>query len=176
MMHRLANCHEVTPGQLRATAVELRDGGWRLVTASGIPRADGAHTVLYHFEKDERLGHLRVELTAGEGVPSIGAIYPGAALVENEMVELQGVRVLDMAVDYGGRLYRDFERLEGWVHDDRGAEPAGGPFETAAVLRLDACVPVAEDGREVRAPQSRVRAAAAPSSREDGPPPRGRGA
>ncbi len=156
MKHRLANCTEISRDRLKESVIELRDQDWRLITASGIPRGDGAYTVLYHFEKDDRLRHLRVELAAGEPLPSIGLICPGASLVENEMIELQGVPVVDLAVDYGGRLYRDFERLEGWVHDDRGAESPEGPLQVAAALRLDACVPVDQDGREVRAPKSRV--------------------
>lgn len=158
MTHRLASCTEISRDRLRGSAAELHDQGWRLITASGIPRGDGAYTVLYHFEKQDRLRHLRVELAAGEPLPSIGSICRGASLVENEMIELQGVPVVDLAVDYRGRLYRDFDRLEGWVHDDRGAEAPDGPLQVAAALRLDACVPVDQDGREVRAPGSRVSA------------------
>jgi hypothetical protein len=156
MMRTLRDCVEITSSDLVEQAAGLRADGWRLITASAVPRGGGAYTVLYHFERENRLRHLRMELDPGEGVPSIGAVYPGAALVENEMVELQGVSVSDMAVDYGGRLYRDFARVEGWAHDAAGAEPVDGPLQAAAALRLDACVPVDDDGREIRAPQSRV--------------------
>jgi hypothetical protein len=118
-----------------------------------------ALTVLYHFERDERLRHLRVELESGDGVPSIGEVYGGAFLVENEMKELQGLPVEGLVIDYGGRLYRDFDGPEGFVvvPPAPGGTPAGPAlFDSAAELRLDACVPITPNGREVRAPGSRV--------------------
>jgi len=49
-------------------------------------------------------------------IPAIDDAYPAAFLVENEMNELQGTRVSGMSIDYAGRLYRDFDRPEGWIH------------------------------------------------------------
>src|SRR3990170_4824572 len=106
-MPMLADCAPVVAESLVAEARSLHKDGWRLVTASCVPRP-GRRTVLYHFERDEALRHLRVELSADASVPSIGSVYPGAFLVENEMKELQGLAITDLAVDYGGRLYRDF--------------------------------------------------------------------
>jgi ech hydrogenase subunit D len=88
-------------------ALDLHDGGWRFVTASCIPRPDGRHTVLYHFERGGELRHLRVEVPPGSSVPSIGPAFAGAFLVENEMRDLQGLPVAGLAIDYGGRLFRD---------------------------------------------------------------------
>lgn len=155
-MRLLPECALIAAPELPGRAALLRADGWRLVTASSVRRSDGAFTVLYHFERHERLVHLRIELPAGGVLPSIGSVYPAAFLVENEMVELQGVPIAGMTIDYGGRLYRDFDRLEGWVHEDAGVEQAPNPLQIAATLRLDACVPVEVDGREVRAPHSRV--------------------
>ncbi len=155
----LRDSERVTPAALVATAARLRSEGWRLITASCVRRPGGAFTVLYHFERDERLHHLRVEVGAREPVPSIGGVFAGAFLVENEMIELQGLAVSDLAIDYGGRLYRDFDGPEGFVIEDAqaGSRPSAAElFEAAAELRLDACVPITPNGREVRAPGSRV--------------------
>jgi hypothetical protein len=57
-----------------------------------------------------------VEIGRQDAVPAIDEAYPAAFLVENEMSELQGLRVDGMSIDYGGRLYRDFDGPEGWVH------------------------------------------------------------
>ncbi len=114
-MKSLIDCESIALDQLPRAARRLREAGWRLVTASAVPRP-GGWTVLYHFERDQRLCHLRVEVMAGEPVPAIDDAYPGAFLVENEMHELQGLTISGISVDYGGRLYRDLGGPEGWVH------------------------------------------------------------
>jgi hypothetical protein len=158
-MSTLADCTTIEVGTLVEAARSLHEDGWRLVTATCVPRP-GRRSVLYHFERDETLRHLRVELAGDEGVPSIGGVYPGAFLVENEMKELQGLTVTDLAIDYGGRLYRDFDGTEGWAHD---ADEAISIIEAAGLGRLDACVPVV-DGQEVRPSTTRV-----PPPPEEGP-------
>lgn len=114
-MKGLDDCRTVAPSDLPQAAGLLRDAGWRLVTATAVPRP-GSWTVLYHFEREQHLCHLRVEVGAAESVPAIDDAYPAAFLVENEMHELQGLAVSGMSVDYGGRLYRDLGGPEGWVH------------------------------------------------------------
>jgi ech hydrogenase subunit D len=114
-MNGLPDCRTIRADTLPAEARRLRDDGWRFVTATAVPRPE-AWTVLYHFERDERLRHLRIEVGRSEPVPAIDEAYPAAFLVENEKSELQGLRVTGMSIDYGGRLYRDFDGPEGWVH------------------------------------------------------------
>jgi ech hydrogenase subunit D len=145
----LPDCERVPVAALVDAAGRLHDEGWRLVTASCVRRPDDAFTVLYHFEQDERLRHLRVELGAGDAVPSIGGVHASAFLVENEMIELQGLRVRDLAIDYGGRLYRDFDGPE-------GSQAPAVLLDAAAELRLDACVPLTANGREMRSTASRI--------------------
>ena len=151
-MSRLPECSTLGSDELLEAVGRLRGDAWRLVTASSIPRRAG-WTVLYHFERDERLRHLRVEVPAGGSVPSLGAQYGAAFLVENEMAELQGLPIGGLAIDYRGRLYRDFDGLEGSVHGSAGG--ASAALEAAGLTWLDARVPVV-DGREVRAGTTRV--------------------
>lgn len=114
-MPGLPDCRSVSVDALVDTAAALRADGWRFITATAVPRRTG-WTVLYHFERDQRLRHLRIEVARDEEVPAIDAAFPAAFLVENEMSELQGIRVTGMSIDYGGRLYRDFDGTEGWTH------------------------------------------------------------
>ncbi len=163
-MSRLPDCTTISPDGLLDAVGALRDDDWRLVTASCVPRRAG-WTVLYHFERGERLRHLRIEVPAGGAAPSIGAHYGAAFLVENEMAELQGLPVSGLAIDYRGRLYRDFDGPEGWVHGPHGE--AISALEAAGLTRLDACVPVV-DGREVRPATTRVPEPPEPSTNGHG--------
>ena len=110
-MRTLADCTVISAARLPAEALRLRDAGWRFVTASCVGGASG-WTIVYHFERDDRLHHLRLEAMAGVPIPAIDAAYPGAFLVENEISELQGPAFEGLSIDYGGRLYRDFDGPE----------------------------------------------------------------
>jgi ech hydrogenase subunit D len=114
-MTGLPDCRTIPAPALPEAARRLRAGGWRFVTATAVPNLE-SWTIVYHFERDQRLRHVRVEVGRTEAVPAIDDAYPAAFLVENEMSELQGLAVSGMSVDYGGRLYRDFDAPEGWVH------------------------------------------------------------
>ncbi|MDQ7821620.1 MAG: NADH-quinone oxidoreductase subunit C [Candidatus Eremiobacteraeota bacterium] len=48
---------------------------------------------------------IRFTVRKDEEVPSITAIYLTAVLSENEMKELFGVKVKDMAIDFGGHMF-----------------------------------------------------------------------
>lgn len=114
-MHGLADTLAIPATELRRAALRLREAGWRFVTATAVPEPKG-WMLLYHFERDELLCHLRTRVGRDEPVPAIDDAYPAAFLVENEMSELQGVRVDGMSIDYRGRLYREFSDPEGWIH------------------------------------------------------------
>lgn len=164
MSAMLPHTERVLASGLVEAAARLHDEGWRLITASCVRRVGDTFTVLYHFEKGEALRHLRVELGPGEAVPSIAEVHASAFLVENEMIELQGLRVTDLAIDYGGRLYRD-------IGEPEGAFAPAILLAQAADLRLDACVPITPNGHEMRAPGSRV-----PPAEGTGPAGNGHGA
>ena len=142
----------VHAADLPGAAQRLSEEGWRLITASAIV-LDQGHRLLYHFERRDELTHVQVDLGPGEAVPSIGTIYPGSFLVENEMQELQGVRIAGLAIDYRGRLFRDFDSVE--TVDTAGPGQAALMQDVAAGLRLDACVPVV-GAEEQRTPSTRV--------------------
>jgi hypothetical protein len=126
-MHGLADTLTISAAELPGAARRLRAAGWRFVTATAVPEPTG-WMLLYHFELAEQLCHLRTRVGRDEAVPAIDDAYPAAFLVENEMSELQGVRIAGVSIDYRGRLYRDFDGPEGWthVHGPGAGEVVGG--------------------------------------------------
>ena len=78
--------------------------GARFVTMTAFDRGNSTE-LLYHFEEQGELRHLRVMVEVDMVVPSISGIYLCAFLVENEVGELFGVQIDGIAIDYRGRLY-----------------------------------------------------------------------
>lgn len=63
--------------------------------------------ITYSFDKEYSLTNLRVILPlTGLKIESISSIYLQALLYENEMHDLYGVVVNNMAIDYKGTFYR----------------------------------------------------------------------
>ena len=79
--------------------------GHRLVQI-GCTTLPDAYELNYSFDKEYRFRNLRVTVTPGEEIPSISVIYPNAFLYENEIHDLFGVPIRNIAVDYRGTLYR----------------------------------------------------------------------
>ncbi|MBW2487560.1 MAG: NADH-quinone oxidoreductase subunit C [Deltaproteobacteria bacterium] len=83
--------------------------GFRFVTLSCTESGGDSVDILYHFDKDLRLKHLRLSVLKCSTVPSISAVYFAAFLVENEIQDLFGVRFEGLVVDYERTLYLDPE-------------------------------------------------------------------
>jgi ech hydrogenase subunit D len=99
----LTNVLELPVAQLHSAIWELKNKGYRLVTLTCSDLGD-AHDVLYHFDKDYELQHLRVRIPRGETLPSITGLFFAAVLVENEIQDLFGLTVTGMVVDFKGRF------------------------------------------------------------------------
>jgi NADH:ubiquinone oxidoreductase subunit C len=66
---------------------------------------EGDHfEVIYHFEKDLEIINLRIKIGKGEPLPSISNILLGAVLNENEMMEMFGLDIIGMAIDFKNRM------------------------------------------------------------------------
>lgn len=81
----------------------LKQDGYRFVTMTCCDEGE-VHDVLYHFDKNYALKHLRVKVPKGAALPSISGIFFAALLVENEMKDLLGVVVNGMVIDFQGRF------------------------------------------------------------------------
>lgn len=99
----LNNVSEITLDHIATEVMKLKHNGYRFVTMTCCDRGE-SHDILYHFDKNYELKHLRVTLPKGTELPSISDIFFAALLVENEMKDLLGVTVSDMAIDFQGHF------------------------------------------------------------------------
>jgi len=94
----------VSVENLSATVKKSFADGHRLITITCVDEGE-KFRLLYSFDNELSVENLELSLTKGEAAPSISFIYPCAFLVENEMKELFGVKIDDIKLDLGGRLY-----------------------------------------------------------------------
>lgn len=99
----------VSPDNLVGTVAKLKVEGYRFVTLSCMQGHENTIVILYHFDKDLVLKHLRVDVPADSPLPSITPVYFAAFLVENEIQDLFGLRFSGLAVNYERTLYLDGE-------------------------------------------------------------------
>ena len=91
---------------------KLKVQGYRLVTLSCTELDETTIDILYHFDKDLELKHLRLTARKGEPVPSISPVYFAALLVENEIQDFFGLAFDGLAVDFKGTLYLEEEAVK----------------------------------------------------------------
>ena len=91
---------------------KLKVAGYRFVTLSCVELDEAMLEILYHFDKELDLKHLRLTVRKGVPVPSISPVYFAAFLVENEIQDLFGVCFQGLAIDYGRTFYLEGEVKE----------------------------------------------------------------
>lgn len=97
---------ELANGDLLVARVDkLRKAGFRLAQACVVTKTE-KFDVVYSFVKGNDLVNLRLLVADGEEIESITSIYPYAFLYENEMRDLFGLRIRNIAVDFKGELYQ----------------------------------------------------------------------
>ncbi len=99
---------EITPiemHELVGAAAELYSGGYRFVHVC-CTTLESTYELTYTFDREYRLKILRITVTPDEEIPSISVIYPNSFLYENEIQDLFGLKIRNIAVDYRGTLYR----------------------------------------------------------------------
>jgi ech hydrogenase subunit D len=104
---------EITPKDLLAETLRLKNEGYRLVaiTCAKNKQTDPSEEKVmmqlsYSFDKDYDLLSLRFDNDTEEEVESISVIFPFAFLYENEIKELFGVKIKDIAIDFNNTLYK----------------------------------------------------------------------
>jgi ech hydrogenase subunit D len=85
---------------------EFHKMGYRFVQACCTKLGPNSFEITYSFDKDLKLTNLRIAVTGEEEIPSITGIYRGMFLYENEMMELFGVKVTGINLDFKGTLYK----------------------------------------------------------------------
>ncbi len=99
----LPNQKEITRDELLEAVAGKLPQGYRFVTLTCLDAGD-AFDVIYHFDRDYQLSHLRLRLPKGQTLPSISSMVFSAVIVENEIKDLFGIEVTGMKLDYGGKL------------------------------------------------------------------------
>ena len=100
----IENLTEITKDVLVGKVHAMKDSGYRFITASCCDNGDNTLDVFYHFDKDMKMESFKMKVAIGEEIQSVSKVYFCALLVENEMKELFGLNVSNMAIDYGGHL------------------------------------------------------------------------
>ena len=99
----------ITPDQLRDEVQVFADAGYRFVTLSQTVVDENTLALFYHFDKNLKMSHLRMEVDRHTPIPSISGIYFCALLVENETQDQFGVTFDGLVLDYKGALYLEGE-------------------------------------------------------------------
>ena len=107
----IENLVDITVDQLLAEVHQCKFEGYRFVTATSVDNGDGTIDVLYHFDKDFVMKNFKITVNKEDKVPSISKDFFSAVLVENEIKELFGVNIVDIAIDYGGRMLLTDEQM-----------------------------------------------------------------
>jgi ech hydrogenase subunit D len=100
---------EIKKENLLAEVQSVIDDNYRIVQMSATKTNTGL-TVDYSFDKDLKFLNLRIELPADElELPSISGISFPAFAYENELHDLFGIKISDIAIDFAGKFYRKEE-------------------------------------------------------------------
>lgn len=96
---------KIDQADLLGRVVHYMHRGYRLNQMCATKTPEGFE-LSYTFSIFEDFQTLRMQVADDVMMPSISSIYPASFLYENEMSDLFGLRIVHMAVDYGGNLYR----------------------------------------------------------------------
>jgi ech hydrogenase subunit D len=99
----------ISPDTILGEAAKAKVEGYRFVTMTCVELDAMSVELLYHFDRNFELKHLRLTLPKDTPMPSISPVYLAAFLVENEIQDLFGVRFQGLAIDYERTLYLDEE-------------------------------------------------------------------
>lgn len=93
----------ISKEELLSVVEKLAGEGARLATATCLDAGD-QFEVIYHFQKDHETLNVRLVIAKDEELPSISDIILPAALIENEMSEFFGLKIVGKAIDFQGRM------------------------------------------------------------------------
>jgi ech hydrogenase subunit D len=99
----------INPDHVLGTCAWMKAEGYRFVTMTCNSLGPDALEVLYHFDRNLELAHLRVGIAGDAHLPSISGVFRAAFLVENEIQDLFGLHFAGLALDYHRTLYLEAE-------------------------------------------------------------------
>lgn len=99
--------HEITKDKLIEKCEVLKVSGYRFVTMTCLEKDEENLELIYHFDKDLKIVHYRMQVPKTETIPSLSPVYFAAFLVENEIIDQFGMKFENLVLDFGGTLYLD---------------------------------------------------------------------
>jgi ech hydrogenase subunit D len=100
------NLITINADELVSQVERLKNSGHRLIQIC-CAKIGETIEVNYSFDNNYSFSNLRVVLPLSDlHIDSVSAVYLQALLYENEMHDLFGVEVKNMAIDYKGTFYR----------------------------------------------------------------------
>lgn len=133
----LTDVKEIELAQLHAEVFAMQRSGHRFVTMTCADTGE-AFDVLYHFDKEYRMQHLRLRLPRDQALPSISDVFFAAVLIENEIKDMFGIDVQGMAIDYKGLFL---------LAEDAPKAPLAKPLAIPVDVRIrPAAAPAVEGG------------------------------
>ena len=94
--------------QLVSEVLTLKSKGYRFVTMTCVDLGDSLD-LIYHFDLELQMVHLRITLLKGDVAPSISGIFFAALVIENETQDHFGVKFDGLVLDFGGNFYLEEE-------------------------------------------------------------------
>lgn len=125
----MENVIEVRSDELLNAVWARKQEGCRFITITCLSEDDG-HALLYHFDRNYRIVHVKIKLRPHEPLRSISGLYLAAVLAENELQDMFGLTVHGMAIDYHGKLLL----AEG--------------VQTAPLSKMPMCAPLSENEKD----------------------------
>ncbi len=97
----------ISPENVVGETAKMKVEGYRFVTLSCVELDETTVDILYHFDREFQLKHLRLTVPKEAPVPSISPVYFAAFLVEIEIQDLFGIRFQGLVIDYDRTLYME---------------------------------------------------------------------
>ena len=95
---------QINAEEILNKAEEMKNIGYRLVAVSCSQK--GSYEISYSFDKNLDFVTFRIVADENTEIESISKIYSYAFLYENEIRDLFGVKLINIPVDFEGKLYR----------------------------------------------------------------------
>ncbi|MFH1216433.1 MAG: NADH-quinone oxidoreductase subunit C [Pseudomonadota bacterium] len=108
----MVEAENISTENMAMTIENFKKNGYRFVTITCVKIEDGRAELLYHFDRELRLVHLRLWADAAIPLPSISPIFAAAYLVENEIQDHFGLCFAGLTPDYKRTLYLEDQNME----------------------------------------------------------------
>ena len=94
----------LTLDELTSWSAQMQEDGWRFVQILAT-KTEAGFDLVYSFMKDGILENRIIAVTKDDKVPSISDKFLAAFVFENEIHDLFGIAIENIAIDFAGKFY-----------------------------------------------------------------------